>query len=412
MGELSKSAQASGQADLKSERLGFATSVFRLGYALYLIDHHDQLDLLLIKRLRSVREFRPAYYETLIAAAFALAGMSIKMAETSGQSDRGPEFWATSSTGKRYAIEAKCKTQWLAAGDPETPEFKAELRQWIRDQLYRCSMKRLKNPVYCLELSLPLDLSEAQWRQIHELVTAAIHEAESITVKGKPAGAAYVIVTNNAHLANDDTVEITSIAILQGFRMENFVVGKELPIDEAMDWHDAHREIMWVLRCMREVEQVPSTFDGMPPEFFESLKEGERALRIGEQVEIAFPDKSSLRGLVRDVCSHGESAHIVLEDSDGQHKIAEIPLSKAEFEAAQKYGDAVFGKAEKKIEKTETPLELYDWFLRTYSDYSKEALLRQISGHPDKDRIAELPIDQLRVRVAREVTKAALSSQR
>jgi hypothetical protein len=33
--------------------------------------------------------------------------------------------------------------------------------------------------------------------------------------------------------------------------------------------------------------------------------------------------------------------------------------------------------------------------------------MRQIPNHPDRDHIGELPLDKMRVKVAREVTKAA-----
>lgn len=410
MNEYMQSQQVTGLNSFRSEEIGFLTSVFRLGYALYLIDHHDQLDPTLIKRLRSTSQFRAAYYETLIAAAFAVSGAKINMAEHAHLSETVPEFWATGKSQRRYAVEAKCKDAWRCTPDPAATDFKGELRQWIRDKIYRASKKKLKDAVYCFELSIPNELDVDQWKAVQATVKEALAEAEGITVKGVPALPAYVIVTNHGHLVNDDAKGLTTVAMLHGFRLENLVDGVELPLETAMEWHDAHRDIHWVLKCMEEIQRIPATFDGTPAEFAWAEHEGRRVLRIGQALEINFPDGPDLRGILRDVCSHGSEAHVVIETVDGQHHIASIPLTPEEAEAARMYGDAVFGKPEKRRKNLgDDPLALYDWFLEVYSRYDRDALLRQIEGHFLLEEISKLPLEELLVRVAREVTKAAVN---
>jgi hypothetical protein len=413
MNEFMKRHEIAGMNSFRSEEVGFLTSVFRLGYALYLIDHHNQLDQILIRRLRSPRQFRPACYETLIAAAFVLSGATIKMAEPVRINQRVPEFWATGKSGRRYAVEAKCKEGWKSSPDPEERGFKEELRQWLRDQIHKASQKKLANGVYCFELSIPDSLTVEQWQSVQITVNSALSEAEAITVKGAPVGSAYVIVTNHGHLVNDDAQGLTTVAMLHGFRLANFGSGIELPIETAMEWHDAHRDIHWVLQCMEEVQTVPATFDGTPPEFVWAQHEGGHVLKIGEAIEINFPDGDDLRGTLRDVCSHENEAHVVIEVPDGKQYIAHIPLNEREAEAARTYGDAVFGKAEKRRKNLgDDPMALYDWFLEVYSSYDREALLRQIPGHSHYDEIAQLAHNEMIVRIAREVTKAAIHQSR
>jgi hypothetical protein len=407
MNDLVPPRKPSGAQDIQYKEIGFLTSVFRLGYSLYLIDHHDQLDKRLISRLRVTREFPAAYYETIIAAAFATAGAKIRMAETGGTAARTPEFWATLRSGKRYAVEAKCKSRWKTDISVTSKAFQDELRQWLRDQVYRASGKGLQNAVYCFELAIPLPLDEAAWRVIHQLVKDALLEAEEITVKGHPAVPAYVLVTNNTHIANDDASGFSMVAMLEGFRLETFRNGAQVPIDTAFEWRDEHRDITWVVDCLAEIERVPSTFDGTPPEFVIAAREGRSHIKIGQMLEIAQPDGSKFVGILRDIVSHGAKAHVVMEGDEGNSFITEIGLNADEAAAAEHYGDAVFGKAKKRDKKREDILDLYDWFLEIYSQYDQAALLRQIPNHLEREQIASLPLAQMRVRVAREVTKAA-----
>lgn len=62
--------------------MGFIACWLRLAYALYLIAHHDEIPEPLLKRLRDPRNFMPAYYEAIVGAALAVAGMEISCAET------------------------------------------------------------------------------------------------------------------------------------------------------------------------------------------------------------------------------------------------------------------------------------------------------------------------------------------
>ena len=228
-----------------------------------------------------------------------------------------------------------------------------------------------------------------------------------MTIAGQPPVPAYVIVTNHAHLVNDDAEGADQVAMLEGYRLETFRPGVEVPIETALEWHDEHRDIIWLMRSMEEVERIPSTFDGRPPQFAAAERAGEHILHIGEAMQVDLPDGTTLTGKIRDIVSHDDRAHVVIEAADGEQGIAEIPLTATEAAAARAYGDAVFGKPQKRQRNLEDITELYDWFLDVYSSYDREALLRQIPDHPEHDQIAKLPMDQMRVRVAREVTKAA-----
>lgn len=409
MNEYANRHRVPGTSTFTSGTSGFLGAIFRLGYALYLIEHNDQLDPKLIRRLRMPRFFRATYYEAHLAAAFAVSGAEIKMAEVGRGSRATPEFWATGKSGVRYAIEAKCKEGWKSPCDPSNAAFRDELRQWLRDQIHKASSKELPNPIYCFELSIPAPLDEAQWEEIHALTRDIVREAEALTVKGKPPVSSYIVITNNADVLTDEGVPLSHIAMLLGYRMSNFAHNIELPIETALEWHDAHRDIHWVMDCLEEIEQVPSTFDGTPPEL--NVDDGSPAtLRLGQRIEYEGPDGLPCIGTVYDICAANDYAHIAVE-CDGKHHILKGPLSPREMEGHRRYGDAIFGKPQKRRKNLNgDPLAFYDWIREVYTDYPVEALLRQLPDHPDIERIKLLPIGEMRVRVAREVTKAAVAT--
>lgn len=117
-----------GTGAFQSTCKGHLGALWRLGYALYLIEHNDQMDAKIVKRLRSPVSFRATYHETQIASVFAISGFRLKMAEMGRTSSASPEFWATRAGGTRYAVEAKCKDRWKSAIPIESDEFRNELR--------------------------------------------------------------------------------------------------------------------------------------------------------------------------------------------------------------------------------------------------------------------------------------------
>ena len=70
----------------------------------------------------------PAYYETLVGAAFAVAGFEIRNAETKATGKPTPEFRARSKkSGKVFEVEAKRKERWTAStADLNSDDFRLE----------------------------------------------------------------------------------------------------------------------------------------------------------------------------------------------------------------------------------------------------------------------------------------------
>jgi hypothetical protein len=389
---------------------GHLGALWRLGYALYLIDHNDELDHQVVRRLRSPRSFLAAYHETQMAAVFAVSGFEIRMAEIGRRTEKTPEFWATLDSGERYSVEAKCKNGWTASRSVNNENFKSELRKWISNQIYNSSIKNLSKPIFCFELSIDEELSSDEWNIIFSHIKYYIKEAEDIKIKGKPASPEYVIITNNADVLRDNDFQINRIAMIFGFKMENWLDSDvEVDVEIALEWHDFHRYIYHIFRWLEEIEEIPQSFDGMPKYLDDSGDELDIEVRIGAQIE--YPDANSVlrTGTIYDVCSTGDEAFASVR-SDGGHHIVRVPLLPHEAESARRYGDAIFGKPEEKRRDLKgDPILFYEWIRRVFNSYDREALLNQIKNHPDNGAYSSLSLENLRIRAAREVTKAAIA---
>lgn len=400
-----------GTGAFQSTCKGHLGALWRLGYALYLIEHNDQMDAKIVKRLRSPVSFRATYHETQIASVFAISGFRLKMAEMGRTSSASPEFWATRAGGTRYAVEAKCKDRWKSAIPIESDEFRNELRQWVRDQLYNASIKKLENAVYCFELSLLADLDADQWKDVAGQIRTVLSEAENLKIKGKPPVPAYVIVTNNVDVLAHQEFTSNRVAMLFGFCMDDwFENGVEVEIEKAFDSHDKHRDIHSIFKCLEEIEEIPQSFDGTPTILDENGIEIRMQVAVGAQIEYPDATGSPRKGIVYDVTTANEEAWLCVE-SDGEHHIVKMPLEKHEVEAVQKYGNAVFGKPEEKQKDLGgDPFKFYDWISSVYAKYDRDGLLVQVKDHKDFETISALSTEALRVRAAREVTKAAIAT--
>lgn len=343
----------------------FALAVFRFAYALYLVEHHSKLPKLLLKRLRDPITFKPAALETSVVAAFALAGFKIEMGETKRGAGPEGEFTAVGKSGTTYSVEAKRKDRWsVSTVDVDSVGFKTELRQWVRQKLYAAARKNLPKPIYWLELSIP-DLDN---RDKAESVQATVREAlrlaeQELKVGGQVPKPAYVFVTSHCYLAGDHATG-EHCAMLEGFHIHMHTSGDVVDTEVALDERDRDREMVWLLRCLERVQQVPHYFDGTPDALVGPDKKPIARLQVGEVTSIEMPDGATFAGLVLDVVSSGDKACVVLmEEVTGAQRILEVPLSAEEQAAAEALGDIVFGNPNA-TERTpdEDPLAIYDFF--------------------------------------------------
>lgn len=409
--QLRNPADASGVVTASEQP--FAIATFRFAYALYLIAHHDALPKSLLRRLREPSTFRPAALETFVFAAFALAGFILKMGETRRQSAPEGEFTATSvTTGNTYHVEAKRKSGWTAPTDVENPQFQAELAQWLRQKLYAAAKKRLPNPIYWFELSIPNLDSRERAERIQQLVRNTLDTLEAeLRVGGEVPASAYVVVSNLGFLAADHGT-CQQVALLEGFHRLMHRKGDLVDVEDALEQHDRDRDATWVLECLTQVQEVPHSFDGTPDALVDPVtKMPVKTARVGERATFTMPDGSTVTGMVTLVTSaSGTASAVILDETTGAQQIVQFALTKEEKLAAASLGDAVFGNpnSSRRLEDGDVG-GLYDFFLKAYAETPRERLLSFLEKHARFEEYRLLDTDSLRRRVCREWTKVAVA---
>ncbi len=397
------------EGKLKTETMmGFHACWLRLAYALYLIAHNDQIPAPLLKRLRNPVTFMPAYYETLVGAALAVAGFELSSAETKVTSTPTPEFRAKSkATGTTYEVEAKHKERWKSATDDvSNTDFQNELRSYVRDQVHAASKKKLKKPIYWFELNIPTLRTEAEWRAVAAKVEETLREAEKdMTVAGEPIQSAFVFITNHTFLANEDVDGDPSFALLAPIKIDDYPFGRTVELEAALEAYDKYRDIFWMMEAWKVSRNVPVTFDGTPPELLSPDGVPQRTIKIGDLTEAQGPDGKLVKAKVTEIASMKEEAIVGLT-ANGQHWLAKMPLSEGEVKAAQRFTDAIFGKDNASRTMREGSLfDHYDFFLRAHADMTQDQVNKFFDENPTVRHYKGLPLKEARVRIAREHTK-------
>ncbi len=389
--------------------MGFIACWLHLSYALYLIAHHDELPKRLLKRLRDPVTFLPAYHETIVGAALAVAGMEISCAEKKTLSTPTPEFRAKSkASGKTYEVEAKRKDGWKnPTHDVTNTDFQRELEVYVRDQIYNASKKTLLNPIYWFELSISTMLTEADWRAVAKIAEDAIrHVEKSMTVNGQPIAPAYVIITNHTFVANEDVMGSPCFGFLQTIKIDDYPFGKPIDIEVALEGYDKHRDIFWLMDAWKTASTVPTTFDGSPPELLDIEGKPRRMIKLGDAIDVADLNGSIVTATVDEICSWGDDKAMLVVGANGRQWFVELPLTQDEAQAARRYTDAVFGKDNSANRlRDDDPFDLYDWLLDAYANMTREQVDKFFDQNPTIAHCKGLSLKDARVRVAREYTK-------
>jgi len=90
---------------------GVVAAYLGTAYALYLLEHNVELQERQLKRLNDIGQFQGAYYELVVASVLIRAGFKLTLADETDGKNKHCEFAAISSTtGKRYWVEAKMRS--------------------------------------------------------------------------------------------------------------------------------------------------------------------------------------------------------------------------------------------------------------------------------------------------------------
>jgi hypothetical protein len=393
--EFQRSAEEKSAQGVYTARMtGAVRGYLCLAYDLYLCAHNEHVQDVLLDRLRDGAQFEGALYEAHVIGCFAKAGFSIAF-ENEGDPTRSHcEFTATHQvTGKKFSVEAKAvSSNSQRAGSSSEPP-------WIRHQLAKALRKNAAyDRIVFIELNraeLADENSPPPWVA---KVIGDIRQAEvDLLIDGKPAPAAYLLLTNRGFIHALDSTKWSEFGIMEGFKIEDFPAdrGAISPLD-SYKARERHIEVHWLLKAIETHHEIPITFDSRTPEEAFAAEPIQRP-RIGDTHVV-------LDGLGNEVPGILMSAVMVEESSSvfAQYRLSEskfitctFPVSEAELAVYRRQPDTFFEAILPVSKGLKTPLDCSDFVAKTYLQTPREKLLEFMAEWPDIEQLQTLPQKEL-----------------
>lgn len=362
---------------------GGTAAFMHLAYDLYALDHNAELQDRLLERLRNPRTFSGARYETYVAAVFIRAGFDLVFENEQDGSMTHCEFTATHRrTGKKFSVEAKRRQS-----------RKLKLGRLLNDAL---SKQANHTRVVFMDVNTPDDGQGDVRPPFLDTLRSRLRSWEGTLLNGRPRPAAYVVMTNMPWEYDLDGPAARSTYLAEGFQIPDFKEGVLFPtLRDAIDAREAHIEMHGLMQSIADHSDIPSTFDGE----LEVYSYGDAPVRIAVGSRYLFPDKNGENriGLVTTATvSESEGlAYCGVSFGENDGAMYTYPLTKAELEAYRRHPDTFFGVPGQRKTKSESPLDLYDFFHESYRQTPKETLLGFMKGWPDRAHLAALTQPEL-----------------
>ncbi|MFX0209120.1 MAG: hypothetical protein ACFFDT_24260, partial [Candidatus Hodarchaeota archaeon] len=363
--------------------IGAVAAYLGLSYNLYLVSHNAELEKRLIQRLKNDNKDQifGAYYETYVAACFIKAGFDIVLENELDRSSKHCEFTATHrKSGRKFSVEAKARM-------PGKENAK------VTNQLYKALKKEANyERIVFIDVNVPEEattIERTQW--LNESIASIREQEANLTINGKTAPPAYLILTNHPYLYNLETANFGRGVLGEGFKIPDFRWDASFEdLRKALKSREKHQEVFDLLQSFKEHYEIPSTFDGEIPEFAFGDQDIPR-LKIGQTYSVKNKEGADVAGVLMDATVNETEKIVygVYQTETGQQFIATTPLTDEELTAYKSHPDTFFGVFKKQNATAKDPLELYDFFYNCYQNSPKEKLLEFMKSYHDYESIKE-----------------------
>jgi hypothetical protein len=380
---------------------GAAAAFFGLAYSLYLLAHNVKLQQTLIGRLKNPDQFHGAYYETLVASWFILAGFELSLENEADGAHTHCEFTAVhKASGKSYSVEAKSRAPGKTHLD-------------VGNQLAKALRKEAAHPrIVMIDVNVPYDpaMTEDVW--LRELMRSIKGREATLTIDGQPAPPAFVIVTNHPFHYDLQSSETALAALAEGFKIPDF--GRSVPFDGLIAAFKAKKKYQDLFNLVQTIgkHQIPTTFDGEVPEF--AFGHAERRWKIGERYDLGnFPDmsKGASGVLTSAVVLEGSKAAALrfYIEEENRSVLFQEPMTDAELAAYRAHPETYFVVHRDVGGNLKTPLDMFEWLHKNYSKTSRAKLLEFLKDAPDIGELSKLPDAELLLVYCDRMTGGVLS---
>lgn len=394
--------QATKDGDTYSTPLtGAIAAYLHLAYDLYTLEHNAELQKKLIERLQLAANFEGARYEVFVAATLIRAGFELEFENEADRTRSHCEFTATFiQTKRRFSVEAKCRT---GTGN----EFR------IGRQLSRALAKNASHErIVFIEINEPDDGGQEGIPQLLRNALATLRKLEGKLINGKPRPKAYLFVTNTPRHHHLHEQKFRCSAMAEGFQIPEFKLDAEFSsLREAIMARERHLEIFSLMKSIMDHSAIPITFDGDIPEL--AFDEETPRLLIGNRYLIDGNNEPEQVGQLVEasVLEPERKAYCVLRFPNGKSGIYTWPLTDAEMIAWKRHPDTFFGVLKQRDTHAHNALDLYDFFLSSYSRTPKARLLEFLAGSSDFIELNKLDQPSLASIYAERCAAAAFSSK-
>lgn len=358
---------------------GALSAYMHFAYDLYTLKHSEQVEALLIARLKNAAGCPGATYEVRVAAWFLRAGFTLELEDESDRRSSHVEFVAThNATGKKYSVEAKRR---------EGTRLK------INKLLHSALSKKAEHPRIVF-----IDTNDARLEHHRsEPIPVALAETKSMLERyaldpiGKTLPAAYVIATHSPEEHHLNMIKVPLSLLLVGFHMEGLKPGYKTLLEQ-VEIHRQHSPVFELARSMREHLRIPVSFDGGADAFATRL--AENRLQIGSRFVVAGPEGLEIEALLENgvVMAQERHAWCTFLAPTGVRFLSRIALSEAEVQAYEQHPSTFFGVIDPNAGRQllNAQIDYFNFFWESMSSTPKARLLELMKDFPDIQELAGL----------------------
>ena len=373
-----------------SPKIGAVAAYYGLAYDLYCLDHNAELQEKLISRLQNNDNFYGARYEVAVAAMLIRGGFTIEFEDENKRGSTHCEFTATSRrTGRQFSVECKHREP---EAEIEGGIKLSKLGRTLRDALLK---QANQERIVFINLNFPYDPKKHNtFPPQLDLALRHVRKFERNKANGGDLPPAFIFMTNYPvhHHLDDESVGFA--AITDGFKIPEYKTGQAYTLHEAIVNREKHKDIHHLFQSIRQHSEIPITFDGEIPEF--AFGEAGQRLLVGGRYMVKDAQGQDRVGTMTTatVDEAGRKAHCALTFETGEAALYTWPLTDVEMAAYKAYPETFFGEMSRSG-KAETPLELYDFFLKSYEKTPKERILEFFENRPNLDELKKLSQPEL-----------------
>jgi hypothetical protein len=382
---------------------GAVLSVLWLAYGLYLLQHNVQIQERLLQRLRSDDSVQTygALYEVFVAATMVYCGFELRLENEGDGNTTHCEFTATSkASGKSYSVEAK-------VCDPGNLGADRNGDRALRRQLARALRKKASHPrLVFIDLNVTgpdAGADAAEWLMSRARV---LRRQERALPHAPPA---VVFLTAYPYRYLLESVNVPRLCITEGFKIPHLKFDAVFTSLRAYgDFREEYGAVNRIMNTFCKM-QIPVTLDGQPPA--RAFGSGNRRVLIGERYELPGQDGRILVGeLTHGIVMEQEKRVMGVFNVEGlDYVTGSMPITDEELAAYRESPETFFGVKQEQSKRANEPIEFYEWALACYRLTPKERLLEFLAGHPDVERLKDLPQLELAKIYSEAVTLSAMS---